>query len=237
MKSLLVACCAALVVSPAVANTMQFDFGRTNLQSPFNPGTDGWNNIVPATTELFAIFDSSGSLVPGVTLEITDTWFQTGEPSSLGSEAPTGDAAGYPVAATDDYFFTHVTGFAGADPNPYGEVTLRGLDPSTPYDFTFFSARNGINDNRDTEFIVIGASTETGIAATGNNDSEVVNIGGVFPNALGEIAVGVQAAPTNTNGIGFSYINLMEVTPVPEPAAAALMVVGGLFGLGRRTRG
>lgn len=237
MKSLLVACCAALIVSPAAANPMQFDFGRTTLQSPFNPGTDGWNNIVPATTDLFAVFDSSGAVVPGVSLSITDTFFQTGEPSTSGSEAPTGDAAGYPVSATDDYFFGHVTSFAGAEPNPYGEVTLRGLDPTTAYDFTFFASRQTVTDNRETEYIVTGANNASAVLAVSNNNDTVVTIPGIVPNGNNEIVVGVQGGPNNDNGVGFFYIGLMEVTAIPEPASAAFVVIGGLLALGRRSRG
>ncbi|CAL1151150.1 unnamed protein product [Cladocopium goreaui] len=230
MKVCVHAALLALIASQASAASMQFDFGRTNLQSPFNPGTDGWNNIVPATTDLFAIFDENGAIVPGVSLSITDTFFQTGEPSSLGSESPSGDAAGYPVSATDDYFFGHSTAFAGADPNPYGEVTLRGLDPSQVYDFTFFSARNGIGDNRDTEFIVTGANSGSGVASTGNNDTEVVKILGIAPDGNNEISVGVQAGPDNNNTIGFFYINLMDVSVgIPEPTTGVLLAMGGLL--------
>lgn len=237
MKMLLVACCATLVAAHATAASMQFDFGRTTLQSPFNPGTDGWNNIVPATTDLFAVFDSSGAVVPGVSLSITDTFFQTGEPSTSGSEAPTGDAAGYPVSATDDYFFGHVTSFAGADPNPYGEVTLRGLDPTKAYDFTFFASRQTVTDNRETEYIVTGANNASDVLAVSNNNDKVVTIPGIFPNGNNEIVVGVQGGANNDNSVGFFYIGLMDVSvAIPEPTSAALMLVGGLFGLGRRTR-
>ncbi len=238
MKTPLAACCAVLLlVAPSAAESMQFDFGRTTLQSPFNPGTDGWNNVVPATTSLFGIFDKNGDLVPGVSLEITDTFFQTGEPSTAGSENPVGDAAGYPVSATDDYFFGHVTGFAGADPNPYGEVTLSGLDPSQAYDFTFFSSRQTVTDVRDTQFEVTGANSGMGIAETSNNNSEVVNINGIFPNANNEIVVGVRGGPNNDNGVGFFYINLMEVSPaIPEPASAGLVLLGGLIVATKRRR-
>ncbi|QDT70438.1 hypothetical protein MalM25_33860 [Planctomycetes bacterium MalM25] len=240
MKSLCAVCCAVIVyASPVAAETMLFDFGRTTLQSPFTPGVVGWNNVVPATTDLFAIFDEGGSVVPGVSLSITDTFFQTGEPSTLGSENPAGDAAGYPVSATDDYFFGHVTAFAGADPNPYGEVTLRGLDPSKAYDFTFFSARNGVNDNRETQFDVTGSNAGTGLAGTSNNDTEVVRINGISPDGNNEIVVGVQGGPSNNNGIGFFYINLMQVSAaIPEPTSAALIAMGGvLVGVRRRRHG
>lgn len=235
MKMQLAACCVLLCAGPVSATTMLFDFGRTTVQTNQPPVVPAWNNIVPATTSLFALFEEGGAIVPGASLEITDTFFQTGEPSTGGSEAPSGDAAGYPVSATDDYFFGHVTAFAGADPNPYGEVTLSGLDPNQAYDFKFFSSRTGITDNRETQFSVIGAATSTSVTATSNNQSEVLSFVGVMPDANGDIAVGVAPGPNNDNGVGFFYINLMEVsTAIPEPTTAALVLVGSLGILGRR---
>lgn len=235
MKMQLVACCALLCAGPVSATTMLFDFGRTTVQTNQPPNVPAWNNIVPATTDLFALFEEGGAIVPGATLSITDTFFQTGEPSTGGAESPAGDAAGYPVSATDDYFFGHVTSFAGADPNPYGEVTLSGLDPTQAYDFKFFSSRTGITDNRETQFSVIGDSTSTQIGATSNNQSEVLSFVGVFPDANGDIAVGVAPGPNNDNGVGFFYINLMEVsTSIPEPTTAVLALLGGLGLVARR---
>lgn len=236
MKMSLAVCCAMLIAGPVSATTMLFDFGNTGRQSPQPPNVPTWNNVVPATTQLFALFDADGGIVPGASLEITDLFFQTSEPSQLGSESPTGDAAGYPVDATDDYFFGHTTPFAGAAENPYGEVTLSGLDPSQAYDFTFFSARNGVNDNRETQFDLTGDATASGIAVTSNNNSEVLRFIGVLPDANGDVVVGVSPGPGNDNGNGFYYINLMEVsTSIPEPTAAALALVG-VLGLVRRRR-
>lgn len=223
--------CAALLASPVCAETMLFDFGNTARQTAGN-----WNNVVPATTDLFAIFNSDGAVVPGVTFSITDEFFQTGEPSQLGSESPAGDAAGYPVDATDDYFFGHTGPFAGADDNPYGEVRLSGLDPGTAYNFTFFSARNGVNDNRETMFTVSGANTLSGVAVTSNNDTEVLRIMGVTPTAGGDISVGVQAGPGNDNNNGFFYVNLMQVDTIPEPTGAVLALAAGLLASFRRVR-
>lgn len=236
MKVTITAALMVLMVAPATATTMNFDFGRTDRQTSPPPNVPAWNNIVPATTDLFALFDIDGNIVPGASLSITDTFFQTGEPSQLGSESPSGDAAGFPTDATDDYFFGHVTAFAGADPNPYGEVTLRGLDPSTPYNFTFFSARNGVNDNRETRATATGANSSTGLMNTSNNDDEVLVLGGILPNSAGEIAVGFEGGPSNNNGVGFFYINLMSVTTIPEPAAASLVLIGLLSATARRHR-
>lgn len=238
MKTLLVPCCAVLLAAaPSVAETMLFDFGNTARQSPQPPNVPTWNNVVPATTQLFALFNSDGGIVPGASLEITDTFFQTGEPSQLGAENPSGDAAGYPVDATDDYFFGHTTPFAGAPENPYGEVTLSGLDPSQAYDFTFFSSRNGVNDNRETNFEVTGDSAVSGVAVTSNNQSEVLRFLGVLPDANGDIVIGVSPGAANDNNNGFYYINLMEVsTSIPEPTSAAILLVSGLILAAKRRR-
>ncbi len=219
-----VSCCAAAVS----AETLLFDFGRTDLQT--NPG---WNNVVPATTTLFATFDSNNNLTP-IGFEITDTFFQTGEPSQLGSEAPSGDAAGYPVSATDDYFFGHTTPFAGADPNPLGQFKLFNLDPALTYDFTFFASRTGVNDTRDAMYAVAGANSGSAILNASNNNSEVVRVLSIAPDANNEIYVDVTPGPNNDNSNGFYYIGLVQVDAVPEPASLGLLAAAVVILVVRR---
>lgn len=212
----------------ADANTLLFDFGRTDLQS--NPG---WNNVVPATTTLFATFDSTNTLT-SVGFEITDTFFQTGEPSQLGSEAPAGDAAGYPVSATDDYFFGHTTPFAGADANPLGQFKLFNLDPTKTYNFTFFASRQTVSDTRDASYAVTGGNNGAGVLNASNNNTEVLRINGITADGNNEIFVDVTPGPNNDNSNGFYYIGLMQVDIVPEPASLSLLGAAGLTLLGRR---
>ena len=227
---LLVAATGTLVLGQAAAaQTMLFDFGRTDLQT--NPN---WNNIVPATTTLFATFDDAGNIVGTVGLEITDTFFQTGEPSRLGSEAPAGDAAGYPVSATDDYFFGHTTAFAGADPNPQGQVRLFNLDPTMQYDFTFFASRQTVNDTRTANYAVAGVNSASGSLNASNNNTEVLKLTGITPDANNDIFVTVTPGNDNDNGQGFYYIGLMQVDVVPEPASLTLAGAAGLALLRRR---
>jgi len=227
--SLLLAATASLTLSQAAnAETLLFDFGRTDLQS--NPG---WNNVVPATGTLFATFDSGNNLT-ATGFEITDTFFQTGEPSSLGSPAPAGDAAAYPVSATDDYFFGHTTAFAGADANPLGQFKLFNLDPSKTYDFTFFASRQTVNDIRDASYAVNGANSGSVVLNASNNNTEVVTVSGISPDGNNEIFVDVTPGPNNDNGNGFYYIGLMQVDIVPEPASLSLLAASGLLVLGRR---
>lgn len=235
MKSLTTLAAALFLTSYASGATVLFDFGRTDQQT--NPN---WNNVVPATTTLFALFDSDGNLVPNnAGFEITDTFFQTGEPSRLGSEAPSGDAAGYPVTATDDYFFGHVTPFAGADPNPLGQFKLFNLDPSNLYSFTFFASRQTVGDTRDARYTVRGDNSGSVVLNASNNDSEVVRVNGISPDGNNEIYVDVESGPQNDNGQGFYYIGLLQVDtrPIPEPTTFALVILAaGTIASGRRRR-
>ena len=213
------------------ADTLLFDFGRTDLQT--NPG---WNNVVPATGTLFATFDSNNNLTP-IGFEITDLFFQTGEPSQLGTEMPTGDAAAYPVSATDDYFFGHTTPFAGADPNPLGQFKLFNLDPALTYDFTFFASRTGVSDTRDATYAVTGTSSASVVLNASNNNSDVVRVMGIAPDSNNEIFVDVTPGPNNDNSNGFYYIGLMQVDFVPEPSSLGLLLGGALLWLASYRRG
>ncbi len=229
-KTLMLAAVVSLggLSQTAGATTLLFDFGRTDLQT-----SPGWNNVVPATTTLFATFDSANTLTP-IGFEITDTFFQTGEPSQLGSEAPAGDAAAYPVSATDDYFFGHTTAFAGADPNPLGQFKLFNLDPGKAYDFTFFASRQVVTDIRDASYAVNGANSASGVLNASNNNTEVLKLTGIVPDANNEIFVDLTPGPDNDNSNGFFYIGLMQVDIVPEPASLSLLAAAGLCVLGRR---
>ncbi|MEQ8848186.1 hypothetical protein [Botrimarina sp.] len=235
MRCTLVGLAALSLAAPAGATTMLFDFGNIARQTAL----PGWNNVVYTNPDppppLETVVDSTGANVPGVSLAITDQFFINGQPSQIGSESPSGDAAAYPVDATDDYFFGHTGPFAGAEDNPTGAITLAGLDQGLAYDFRFFSARNGVNDSRETAFSVVGANSASGVNVTSNNDSEVLSLPGVFPDANGEITVTVSAGPGNDNGNAFYYINVMQVDFIPEPGAATLLALAaGSFVAARR---
>ena len=222
MRLLATLAVAAVVASsaPAATVTLLFDFGRTDRQTAGN-----WNNVIPATTTLFSLVDSAGNIHGTAGFEITDTFFQTGEPSQLGTEAPSGAAAGFPVDATDDYLFGHTTPFAGAAANPLGQFRLFNLDPAALYDFTFFASRTGVNDIRDASYAVVGTNSGSGVLNASNNNSEVVRVLGISPDGSNEIFVDVEPGPNNTNANGFYYLGLVQVdvTTIPEPSALALL--------------
>ena len=226
--------CAATLVAPATATTLLFDFGNTGQQTLIA----GWNNLTypdpnPAPG-LASVVDSTGAVVPGVTLEFTDQFFINGPPSQLGSESPSGDAAAYPVSATDDYFFGHTGPFAGAADDPTGGFKLTGLAAGVPHNFTFMSSRTGVGDSRETAYEVVGANSASGLLEASNNNSNVLRLNGIVPDGAGEIAVTVSAGPNNNNGSRFYYINLMQVDVVPEPATGATLTLAVVAMAARR---
>ena len=220
-KTSFVALTIIALAMPASAASLRFDFGRTDTQMPF--GT-GWNNVVPATTTLFTTFDADDNPLP-IGFEITDDFYNAGEPSHLGSFVPTGDAAAlFPPDATSDFFFGHVGTFAGQPENPLGQFKLMGLDPSMTYDFTFFASRQPISDLRETQFTAHGANSASGVLEPANNDSEILILTGVIPDGNNEIFVDVEVGPGNTNSTGFYYLNAMQVDIIPEPTSLLLML-------------
>ena len=216
----------------APAITILIDFGRTDLQTAGN-----WNNVLRNTTVLNSIMDSDGSTVTGVTLTVTDLFYDIGEPSQGGSEIPSGDAAGFPVSATDDYLFGHTGAFGGSADNSVSQFKLSNLDPDTYYTFTFFGSRTA-TDNRETRYTVAGLGSGTALLNVSSNDTEVARVSLVRPDGSNEILIDVQAGPNNDNGNFFYYLGAVQIDtrPVPEPTGLAFLAFAGLLGSLRRAR-
>lgn len=219
-------------VLPASAVTLLFDFGQTANQTPGN-----WNNVIPATTVINNLVDRDGNITTQ-SLEVTDPFFDVGEPSSLGSESPFGAAGGYPVTATDDYLFGHISPFAGAASNPLGQLKLSGLTPGVEYSFSFFAGRTGVGDIRDAQYSVTGANSDSVVLNASNNESEVARVFGILPDLNDEILIDVERGPNNDNGNGFYYLGVMQVDsrPVPEPSALLILLSGTIAFIGKRRR-
>ena len=222
----LVALCA-----PAPAQVLYLDFGRTDLQSdPMR-----FNNFVPGVSLINNAIDENGALT-GMSIEIVDPFFNTGEPSSLGTENPMGAAAQFGAAATDDYYFGHTTPFAGADPNPLGIVEFRNLNPGYLYTFTIFASRTGVSDTRDARYTLDGGNNATGVLNASNNDANVLVLADLVANADGKISLSVQPGPGNDNTNGFFYLGAIRIeVTVPAPGSCTILAGAGVL-VSRRRR-
>ncbi len=219
----------ATICGSASADVVLLDFGRTDLQSdPLR-----FNNFVPGVTSIADAINENGNFT-GMTIAIVDPFFDTGEPSSLGTEFPAGDAAQFGAAATDDYYFGHTTPFAGADANPLGVIEFQNLDANGIYTFTIFAARTGVNDIRDAQYDLAGGNNASGVLNASNNDSQVLVLAGLIADGSGTISLSVSPGPNNDNTNGFFYLGAIRVDVVPSPSSATLLGTAALFMCRRR---
>lgn len=221
--------CAAMACTTASAETLLFDFGRTDRQSDPNQ----FNNFIPAVASIPNTINDAGN-PSGISAEIVDAFFNTGEPSQLGTESPTGVAAQFGADATDDYFFGHTTAFAGADPNPLAIIEFGNFAPTDLVTFTIFSSRANVTDNRETQFDVIGGNGASGALNPSNNDSAVLVIPGITPDGAGNISLNVSPGLNNDNTNGFYYLNAIRIDIVPAPGTLGIAGLGALVLLRRR---
>jgi hypothetical protein len=230
-RALIITLALATLTTAASADVLLIDFGQTELQS--DPAR--FNNFIPAVQTINNAINDQGDST-GITIDIVNPFFTNGEPSSLGTESPTGEAAQFGVAATDDYFFGHTGPFAGADSNPLSVIEFRNLDANTLYSFTIFTSRSGVNDNREAEYELIGSNNASGLLNASNNDSEVLVLSDLVADQFGTITMNVSAGPNNTNNNGFYYLGAIRIdaNPVPASSGLALFGVGSVLATRRR---
>lgn len=227
---------ACITATAGAEMTFNFDFGYQPTDQNGDYFTPGWNNIDYFTSFYVGLVDDQGVNHSGMALE-WEGFYDSGS-NSLGSENPSGDAASFPVSATDDFLFGHDDGWAGRDGESFITMTFFGLDTSGDvfYDFGFFGSRQPVGDIRSAIFTATGTNAGSTVNNASNNDDTVSYINGIFAAADGTITVTIEKDVTNDNGSGFFYLNAATLVarPVPAPGAAAVLAAAGLVAARRR---
>ncbi len=213
----------SLVFALSASASVYYDFGDY-------PTSGNYNNITQAQAPIANSIDDMGAMT-GIGLEVYDLFYSNYNPN--GTQSPTGDAAVFDAQATRDSLFG-CTGEWYGTAQPTGGFLLTGLNPGMTYEFTFFASRGNVSDNREAQYDVIGLNSGTDLLDSANNVSEVAFVGGIMPNASGEITINVSPGPNNNNSLGFYYIGAIKMDVVPEPASLALLLIGGVAVLRRR---
>ncbi len=149
----------------------------------------------------------------GISLTITSAtgWNQIG-PNLDGTFGPGAPASNFfHDDATDKSLFGHTTNFNAGAPRPLVEYTIAGLSPTALYDFTFFAARFGATENRETQYDVAGANSGVGFLDPRDNNDQVAQVLQAQPNGSGELTLTIQAGPNNANGALFFYLGAFEI--------------------------
>ncbi|MBE2203807.1 MAG: PEP-CTERM sorting domain-containing protein [Chthoniobacterales bacterium] len=221
IPSLLLAALLGLAtLTSASAQTILIDFGSAaNVTS--SPDTNGnyWNNVTSGTLgTTISNLTTTGSAASGIQLQVTSTFANTG-PSpyvTLTGESSLG-ALNIGTAISDFLYGNNNVATPAV-------ITFSGLDSAKTYNFSLFGARDA-TDTRNTTYVVTGVNSGTqtlqtsgsnvGGAGVNYNDSNLAVINGITPNGSNEITLAVSSS-------GFSYLNALQITIVPEPATVAL---------------
>ncbi len=170
-----------------------FDFGTQVAPAPF------FHMNQPNNDPRFNLPDATGNNT-GISLSVTARF--NGE---NGSGAPD-NTLGFPAEVSRDAFWSDAS-------NPTSGFTLYNLNTGLKYKFVFFGSRDGVGDNRETKYEVVGANSGSGAHNASSNKSAVTVIDGIQPASDGTIDVILSAGPNNNNGSKFFYINAMIVAP------------------------
>lgn len=199
---------AVLPASFAQNDTLLIDFGNNVSPAP-------WNNLTSARTGAVADMTNSAGVFTGFGIAVTDTFNNI---NTAGTQMPD-PALGFVPTASGDSFFGNVTPFGGRE-EPTGGVTITNLPTDRDYTFNIFSSRPA-TDNRQAQYDVIGATTETVFLNAANNE-DMVATATVTPNADGEITVIASTGPENDNPAGFYFLGAMQVIYESIPVEVAI---------------
>ncbi|MCF1421713.1 T9SS type A sorting domain-containing protein [Mangrovimonas futianensis] len=191
------------------------DFGITTNETEGNWNNFSVANAVDADGLSGVLIDSNGAST-GVTLTIDDAFDTV---NTAGN--PTPDASlPFPSSAAADSFFGETSTFNGSL-EATGGFTLTGLDPSFYYSFSIFASRNGVSDNRETQYTVAGSTTEVVALNTSNNTANTADAMNIQPNGSGEITFTAEPGPNNDNSFGFYYLGAIEIIKSDAPLSVS----------------
>ena len=209
-------CAAALMLTggAAIAQTYLIDFGGvvgTSRGPVPNDPEHAWNNVnttvgVIANSVLANLVDTYNS-TSSVSLVIIDPFNDVNDNGTRFSTL-------YPENATRDSLYGNTESFNGKA-NIFPKFKLTGLDAATKYTFTFFASRMSVSDNRETEYTVTGATTETAVLNVAGNEEVAVTVSEMSPDTAGEISIALAPSVNNNNANHFTYLGVLQVDAVP----------------------
>lgn len=206
----------------ASAQVIFIDFGGGGPSVETTEVGKSWNNVtgVNTMTVSASLLDYDTNVASGLSYQITDAFQQT---NGTGDQLTVGE---FPVNSTRDSFI-------GSDSNPLGQITFTGFDPGKQYTFTFLSSRDGVSNDRTTLFTLTGANVNSVAINAALATPETDSIFSITPSVSGSFVLDVTKGSSNDDGSGFFYLNALkiEVSTIPEPSAAAMLLGGSALGL------
>lgn len=180
-----------------------------NFSSTDNP--DGWNAYTSAL---------EGAGIPNLLypdsnftgIAATTTARFRGINNTSGSGSTTTDL-NMPENVSSSNFYSHALDWGSNPGLEESVIEFTGFQSNDTYEFCFFGSRDGVSDNRETTYTVVGATEQSASLDAANNSTNTVCITNVQADAEGKITLRVSAGNANSNGNQFYYINAMRISP------------------------
>jgi len=186
--------------------TFLFDLNHNN--SELNVSVGNWNNhlgsSVNAANDIIDFINDQG-VASTYSFGVSDDFVAAND---NGASSTNSD---FPNTATKDSYYVQNGG------NETGAFTLSGLNTSLYYHFEIIASRNGVSDNRESQYTATGLTSDVALLDAANNSGTTVTINNIQPDASGNIVLALQKGAGNTNGSGFSYLGAFILTETDAP--------------------
>ncbi len=199
-------------------DTLLIDFGT--ILSP-----DPWNNMTDAVAGDIADITKTDGFLSGYGIKVTDPF--TGV-NDAGSQSPNPETGISPQASGDSFYGS--TELWAEIINPTGAMQLYNLNPEKEYEVFIYASRVA-TDNRETKYVVQGATVDSFLYQVSSNTDSIIAIK-LHPDENGEINIMASPGPNNDNSFGFFYLGAMKVVyeheePSDERELALIRPDGG----------
>jgi lysophospholipase L1-like esterase len=182
----------------AQQDTILIDFGNNRSAFP-------WNNIENTNNGAIRDLINSDGFNTGIQIEVSDAFNGI---NNSGTMEPSADLH-IPATASGDSFFGNTVEFSNRT-EPTGGVIISNLDITSTYTIEIFSSRVA-NDNRDTQYIITGSSTDTLTLGVSSNQSNISSFT-TLPSSDGTLTLTASPGELNNNANGFFYLGVIRLS-------------------------
>ncbi|HCQ16156.1 MAG: hypothetical protein CMI36_12955 [Owenweeksia sp.] len=185
----------------AQLDTIKIDLGNSASTSPAP-----WNNITDQNQGSVTDLLNHNGFTTGIAVAVTDS-FNGNNTAGLAAHDSLKVVA---QAAGDSFFGSKVPAVGGHQVT--GGLTFYHMDPQTPYSFAVYASRGSTSDNRETKYIVEGATKDSANLDAAVNSNYQAHLFNIYPAADSTIVLTATTGPNNNNASGYYYMGAVQVT-------------------------
>ncbi|MCB9309771.1 MAG: T9SS type A sorting domain-containing protein [Lewinellaceae bacterium] len=164
-----------------------------------------WLNLTDPQAGVLENLTTKHGKETGYNIAVTDAFNNINRDGTVSPDPSTGMIS----TASADSFFGNVVTFGGQE-QPTAAVTISNLTAGNAYTLSMFASRTA-TDNRETKYVIEGASIDSVFLNVASNTSVVVT-STMIPDQDGNITLKASPGPNNTNGSKFYYLGALIIS-------------------------